>query len=146
MERLQGVELGGLYRRRPETGERIHNLGEPLEVWLLNDIDSIEQTKVLGKGAFLLQARIRRTDGSEGQYLIISKIGKAISWELHQDNPVGEGYRLVRKGNVGRPKRELSGQEREAVHQLREQGMSVNAIATRLHVGNRLIMQELKCE
>lgn len=28
----------------------------------------------------------------------------------------------------------------------RAQGMGINAIAIRLHVGNRLIMQELKCE
>lgn len=144
MVRLEGVELGGLYRRRPETGQEVHRLGKPLEVWLVNDSDTMEQTRAIGKGTFLLQARIERSDGSIGLYLIISKVGKAVSWGLHQE-PIGEGdYIRIRKDRVGRPKRELTEWEREKVHQLRAQGMGINAIAIRLHVGNRLIMQELK--
>ena len=55
MVKLEGVELGGLYRRRPETGQEVHKLGKPLEVWLLNDNDSMDQVRAIGKGTFLLQ-------------------------------------------------------------------------------------------
>jgi hypothetical protein len=147
MVKLEGVELGGLYRRRPETGQEVHKLGKPLEVWLLNDNDSMEQVRAIGKGTFLLQARIERQDESVGEYLILSKIGKSVSWELEHKPfvlPVGEeNYIRIRKDKVGRKKRELSEPEREKVRELRGQGMSINAIATRLHVGNRLIMQEI---
>lgn len=50
-----------------------------------------------------------------------------------------EAYIVPRK-KTGRPRRELTAEERGRLDALRQAGLSINAIAKELHISNRLVM------
>ena len=155
---IDGWELEELMEKRPKLKEEHYRLGEPLEVWKLNDTAITQAADIAGKKTLVLLVKVQKTSGNKREVfqLILSQPGTkgaANSWLLNPAElpavsvpPKGKGYVVIDKSKLGRKRRDITRQERQDVLELRAKGMSINAIAAALQLGNRRIMEVLKRE
>lgn len=155
---IDGWELEELLEKRPRLKEEIYRIGEPLEVWKLNDSAITRAADIAGKKTLILMVRVQKTSGNsrEVYQLILSQPGErgaAHSWTMNPAElpavsvpPKGKGYVVIDKAKLGRKRRDTTRQEVQDILELRAKGMSVNAIATALQLGNRRVMEVLRNE
>ena len=120
------------------------------EAWKLNDTPTGPDSERAGKRTWIVFAR-----GKDFDYIIQSTAGTKstpdnyITW-IHYGSVLDErsqqeqdGYILIDKSKVGRPRRELTDDERQQVTARREAGETINQIAAALHMGTRKVMEVL---
>lgn len=125
------------------------------EVYKLNDVPTGPDAERAGKRTWILLAK-----GENNNYIIQSQAGtksspdKFITWvhygggldERPQEaqEPPRAGYILIDKSKVGRPRRELTGEEVEQIRARHKAGDNINKIAKALHMGTRRVMEALR--
>lgn len=150
MEKLNEKRLEDICECRPELREE---LARTSEAWLLSASSGSERTM---KRTVLILARydlkmfkgykiIMGTPGSRG------KSDAVTTWLIEPEELAGveavspkADYILVDKSKLGRPKRTLTEQEQETIRESRDAGETINTIAQKLKVSNRLVMQYVK--
>jgi hypothetical protein len=137
---IDGWELEELIEKRPRLKEELYRLGEPLEVWKMNDQATTRAADIAGKKTFLLLAKVRKLDGKERYVLIMSQPGKgaANSWLF---NPAD----LPDKPSWGRPVT-YGAEAREKAKALQKEGLSIRAIAKAMGASTFTIQRLLKTE
>lgn len=114
------------------------------DVYQLNDTPTGPEAERAAKKTWILYAI-----GKNNNYIIQSVKGspdRFYTWLADVDLPgqQGAGYIVIDKSKVGRPRRELTGEEVEQIRARHEAGESINAIAKALHLGTRRVMEALK--
>ena len=155
---IDGWELEELLEKRPKLKEELYRLGEPLEVWKLNDAAITQAADIAGKKTLILMARVQKTSGNRREIfqLILSQPGTkgaAHSWlmnpaELPAESrpPKGKGFVVIDKAKLGRHENPLTAEEKMQILSLRARGMAINDIAAQVKRGNRRVMEVLKHE
>ena len=136
------------------------------EVWKLNDTPTGPNSDNLGKRTWILLAR-----GENNDYIILSRAGtksspdKYQTWvhygggldagaqQEHENGKIRsqqgqerdlDGYVLIDKRKLGRPRRELTAEEVQEIRGRHEAGEGIGRIAAALHLGTRRVMEALK--
>ena len=152
MERLNIADIGG---ERPNLAKELE-WRHVEELWKLNDVPTGPDAERTGRRVWILLAR-----GANNNYIIQSTAGtksspdKFITWvhygggldaggQQEQEPPKGAGYVVIDKSKLGRPRRELTGEEVEQIRARHEAGDGINKIAKALHMGTRKIMEALR--
>ena len=168
MKELDAAGVRDLCGERPKLGAWLESVGA-VSVWLLSDRPTTWEAETAGKKypLLLVKAAPNRFHKDGAQYIVRSapgagkdKEGKkrpdtVTAWLADEISlpgepaaavapPSGGGYVIIDKSKLGRPRRELTGEEVERIHEKRAAGMSINAIARALKVGNRRVMEILK--
>ena len=155
---IDGWELEELLEKRPRLKEEIYRIGEPLEVWKLNDSAITRAADIAGKKTLILMVRVQKTSGNRRELyqLILSQPGErgaAHSWTMNPAElpavsvpPKGKDYVVIDKSKLGRRHVPLTASQRLEILSLRAEGLSINAIAKRVKLGNRRVMEVLRSE
>lgn len=124
------------------------------EVWKLNDTPTGPDSERAGKRMWILLAK-----GENNDYIILSTAGtkstpdKYQAWVHYGGLDAGaqkeqerdlDGYVLIDKSKLGRPRRELTADEVQEIRARHAAGDSINKIAKALHLGTRRIMGALQ--
>ena len=148
MKKLKEQELEDVLNARPALKQELEDRGAT-DVFRLNgpEADTGPESERAGKRILLLLAR----SASGQDYLIMSTKGKpdkVVTWlhsgEISSSAPDEGRYIVIDKSKVGRPRRELTEDERQQIKARREAGESVNEIAKKMHIGTRRVMVALK--
>lgn len=124
------------------------------EVWKLNNVPTGPDSERAGRRVWILLAK-----GENNDYIIQSTAGtkntpdKYQVWVHYGGLDAGaqqeqgrdlDGYVLIDKRKLGRPRRELTDEERQEIRARHEAGEGVGRIAAALHMGTRRVMDALK--
>ena len=124
------------------------------EVWKLNDTPTGPDSERAGKRTWILLAK-----GENNDYIILSTAGtkstpdKYQVWVHYGGLDAGaqkeqerdlDGYVLIDKSKLGRPRRELTAEEVQEIRGRHEAGEGIGKIAAALHLGTRRVMEALK--
>lgn len=120
------------------------------ELYKLNDAPTGPDAERAGRRTWILLAK-----GLNGDYIIQSTAGTRskpdnfATWVHYggldeRPQEPGAGYIVIDKTKVGRPRRELTEEERQQVKARREAGETINQIAAALHMGTRRVSEALR--
>ncbi|MBR0284610.1 MAG: hypothetical protein IJQ78_05300 [Selenomonadaceae bacterium] len=148
MKRLMGKELADILSDRPALKAEMEKRGVE-EVNRINDVATDPESERAGKRILILIARrlgqdylMMSTKGTKG------KTDKVVTW-LHSgvvvaDESTDERYIKIDKRKVGRPRRELTEEERGEIKARRKAGDTINQISRAMHLGTRRVMDALE--
>ena len=153
MERLDWKRMDDITDGRPELRAE---LTRTAEAWLLTPSNGNERTL---RRTYLILARYEG-ERWNGHKIIMSTPGSrggadaVTTWLIEPDElagvPDAGRYVVIDKSKLGRKRRELTEQEKDAIQKMRGDGMTINQIARELHLGTLRVMEyarELKrCE
>ena len=138
---IDGWELEELEEKRPRLKEELHRIGEPVEVWKMNDQATTKAADVAGKKTFLLLAKVKKANEQMIYLLIMSQPGAngaAHSWIINPaEMPEAE------KPNWGRPVK-YGAEARERARALHNDGLSIRNIAKEMGASPFTVQRLLK--
>lgn len=153
MKKLRESELQKLLWDRPKLKERL-DLYEVREVYTLTEAPTHREEDIWGRKNALILAV-----GKKNNYLMMDTAGtkahpedKLKVW-LANNMPITEApqasqdYVVIERAKMGRPKRELTEQERQEILRLHSvEKMGINRIAQKMNLGTKRITMIIKQE
>lgn len=143
---MEPIDIERLEEERPNLWQEVR-LRNITELWKLNDTPTGPPAEQVGKRTWIL---LGRSTTKDYDYLIMSTKGKPdkfYTWLYYggaydqQQEAPGAGYIVIDKAKVGRPRRELTGEEVKEIQARRDAGESINKIAAAMHLGTRRVME-----
>lgn len=142
---MERMDIADLEIERPRLYQEIQDRGIT-EVWRMNDTPTSPDAERAGKRTLIL---LGRKPGQE--YILLSTKGnpdKVVTW-LHDGGTLAAGavapdagrYVMIDKSKLGRKRRELTDEERQAIKRMRSEGQTINQIAKELHLGTLRVME-----
>ena len=163
MKKINADELADELEQRPQLAqflERHKKDGKP-EMWLLNVTPTTPEAEKAAKKTLMLAVTYHNnkfllsdTKGGKDKsdrllayilnYREIANFASSITSSSAATD--GKQYVMIPRDKIGRPKRELNEDEKAQITAWRtgEERLTINEIAKRLHVANRLVMEYTK--
>ena len=142
---MERMDIASLADARPGLHKELEWL-RIAELWKLNDTPMGPDAAKAAEETWILLAK-----SAIYNYIILSTGDDYKTW-IHYDTPDAgrqqkpalDGYLLIDKSKLGRPRRELTDDERREIRARHEAGEGIGRIAAALHLGTKRVSEALK--
>lgn len=150
MKKLKESELRKLLMDRPKLEEWLE-LYEVTEVYIMTEAPTTKEADTWSKRNALLVAK-----GKEHNYMIVDtaatksspdtlKVWLADDMPILEDEPEpSRDYVIIERAKMGRPRRELTEEQKEQILKLHNENIGINKIAKQMKLGTRRITLVIK--